>query len=113
MVELAVRKFHSFLAPGEMRPALLRPPSCVLAEIPEADDLLVPNEDIVFDLVAARLEVPGVSPETDLRGSNVLWRPHGSPCHRVVICVISYPFAAVLFFLSRGFHVDASVEYFP
>ena len=96
-----------------MRAVLIRPPSCVLAEIPEADDLLVANEDIVFDFVAARLEVPGENPETAPPGSNVLWLPHGSPCHRVVVCVISYPFATVLFFLSRGFHVDASVEYFP
>ena len=40
--------------------------------IPEADDLLFANEDIVFDFVAARLEVPGESPETAPRGSNVL-----------------------------------------
>lgn len=73
-VELIVRKFQPFLAIGEMRAALLRLPSHVLAEILEADDLLVANEDIVFDFVAARLEVPGESPETAPPGGNVLWQ---------------------------------------
>ena len=41
VVELTVRKFQSFLAIGEMRAALLRLPSNVLAVILEADDLLV------------------------------------------------------------------------
>ena len=101
VVELTVRKFQPFLAIGEMRAALLRLPSNVLAEIREADDLLVANEDIVFNFVAARLEVPGESPETAPRGSIVLWLRHGSPCHRVVVCAIGYPFATVLFFLLR------------
>jgi len=42
-----------------MRAALLRLPSYVLAVIPEVYDLLVGNDDIVFDFVAARLDVLG------------------------------------------------------
>ena len=96
-----------------MRAALLRLPSYVLAVIPEVDDLLVGNDDIVFDFVAARLDVLGESPKTAPGGSNVLWLQRGSPCHRVVVHAIGCPFATVLFFLLWGFHVDASVECFP
>mmetsp|Transcript_110590 Transcript_110590/g.276997 ORF Transcript_110590/g.276997 Transcript_110590/m.276997 type:complete len:598 (-) Transcript_110590:130-1923(-) len=55
-VELIVRKFQPFLANPEMRTALLRLPAAVLAEILEADDMLVAGEDAVFDFVAARVE---------------------------------------------------------
>jgi len=55
-VERIVRNFQPFLASTEMRTALLRLPAGVLAEILEAEDLLVANEDAVFDFVAARLE---------------------------------------------------------
>ena len=85
-----------------MRAALLRLPSCGLAEIPEADDLLVANEDIVFDFVAARLGVLGESPEMASRGSNVLWLHQGSPCHRVVVCAINHLFCNSAFVV-RGF----------
>lgn len=58
-VELIVGKFQPFLANPEMRTALLRLPAAVLAEILEADELLVAGEDAVFDFVAARLnELP-------------------------------------------------------
>ena len=75
-VELIVRKFQPSLVSGELRAALFRLPSHILAEILEADVLLVANEGIVFDFVAVRLEVPGETPETAPLGSNVL-------CHRL------------------------------
>ena len=69
-VELIVRKFRPLLVSGKLRAALLRRPS--LTEILGVDVLLVANEDIVFDFVAVRLEMPGETPETALLGSNVL-----------------------------------------
>jgi len=65
-VELIVRKFQPFLATPEMRTALLRLPAAVLGEILEADDLLVANEDVVFDFVVDRLEASpdGATPES-------------------------------------------------
>ena len=38
---------------------------------------------------------------------------HESPGRGVVVCVIGHPFAALLFFLLRGFHDAVSVEYTP
>lgn len=61
-VERVVRNFQPFLAISEMRTALLRLPAGVLVEILEAEDLLVANEDVVFDFVAARLEASVASP---------------------------------------------------
>jgi len=55
-VERVVRNFQPFLAIPEMRTALLRLPAGVLAEIIEAEDLLVASEDVVFDFVAGRLD---------------------------------------------------------
>lgn len=55
-VELIVRKFQPFLAVPEMLSALLQLPGSVLAEILEADDLVVANEDVVLDFVMERLE---------------------------------------------------------
>lgn len=63
-VELIVRKFQPFLAIPEMCNALMQLPATVLAEILEADDLLVASEDVVFDFVAARLEASHVQVAT-------------------------------------------------
>ena len=60
------------LVSGELCAALLRLPSHGLTEILGANALLVANEDIVFDFVAVRLEVPGETPETAPLGSNAL-----------------------------------------
>eukprot|EP00971_Amphidinium_carterae_P109260 2163612-Amphidinium_carterae.1 len=55
-IDLIVRKFQPFLANPEMRKALLQLPAPVLAEILEADELLVANEDVVCHFVCMRLE---------------------------------------------------------
>jgi len=58
-VGLIVRKFQTFAEDSEIRTSLLRLPVSVLAEILEADDLLVAGEDIVFDFLAPRVEACG------------------------------------------------------
>lgn len=63
-VELIVRKFQPFLTNHEMKTALLRLPARVLAEILEADELLVACEDAIFDFVLSRLQLPE-SPRQD------------------------------------------------
>lgn len=56
-VQLIVQKFQPFLSVPEMSKALMCLPSTVLSEILESDDLLVANEDVVFDFVRARAEL--------------------------------------------------------
>merc|ERR1719401_2955007 len=69
-VELIVRKFQPFLAIKEMHAALLQLPASVLVEILEADDLVVADEDVVFDFVAARLEATSQQVEMIPGGEN-------------------------------------------
>ena len=97
LLRLFVRKFQPILAIGVMRAALLRLLSYVHAEIQEADNLLVANEDIVFDFVAATLEVPGESPHATEWSSA-----------RSAICL-----QQCSSFSCGASHVDALVEHYP
>lgn len=57
-VTLIVQKFQPFLANPDMKKAMLRLPVNVLVEILEADDLRAASEDVVFEFVAERLQLP-------------------------------------------------------
>ncbi|CAE7740529.1 trim71 [Symbiodinium pilosum] len=56
-VDLIVKKFQPFVTNSDMKTALLRLPARVLAEILNADELLVESEDAVFDFVLDRLQL--------------------------------------------------------
>ncbi|CAE8596444.1 unnamed protein product, partial [Polarella glacialis] len=71
-VELIVHKFQPFLTNTEMRIALLRLPACVLVEVLDNDDLLVANEDVIFDFVLARAEHPSSGSSSSEGGSEQL-----------------------------------------
>lgn len=75
-VELVVRKFQPFLARPEMRKAVLRLPSAILAEILECEELRVAAEDVVFDFLVARFEE---APQLDAEGAVAKASP-GSCC---------------------------------
>jgi len=63
-VDLVVKKFQPFVTNSDMKTALLRLPARVLAEILDADELLVESEDAVFDFVLDRLQI-GESSDRD------------------------------------------------
>lgn len=66
-VDLIVKKFQPFVTNSDMKTALLRLPARVLAEILDADELLVESEDAVYDFVLDRLQL---GESTDLEGAS-------------------------------------------
>ncbi|CAE7263195.1 abpC [Symbiodinium natans] len=66
-VDLIVKKFQPFITNNDMKTALLRLPARVLAEILDADELLVESEDAVFDFVLDRLQL---GESTELEGGH-------------------------------------------
>lgn len=63
---LIVQKFQPFLANPDMKRAMLRLPVSVLVEILDADDLQAACEDVVFEFVAERLQLPSEEMQAEL-----------------------------------------------